>query len=341
MAKNSEKKYKCSNCNRIFSTEEGLISHAKAKNHAVSIIYDCPKCDKIYKNSVDLSKHIAAVHNFCQFCKAKFKSPNDLKQHINDKHLNPKAEGLPQTPSILKNLQAKTKNLIKKVKKVINPILIRCSECGRIIRAEGLEHHIHTKHNPKLRYCPLCNNGFKSKYELRKHREAKKHYSPEEYFGELFLPLKRGKHVLNLWADGGTLGFSGRKGPSSYAFIIKSSKGDLIMKDSRYIGKVNNYIAEYSGILNGLVGASKIMNKTSVNVFSDCGTVVNHIKGNRLMDYPYLLEFDNRVKDTVQLFQEVEFHHVSRYNSNIQICDRMCTSCLKKTGVSKIWPYFN
>ncbi len=86
------------------------------------------------------------------------------------------------------------------------------------------------------------------------------------------------KNVLTIHTDGGS---RGNPGPAACAFIAE--QGDRILKkQSKYLGKTTNNIAEYEGVilaLNWLYKKIKDLETDSVDFFLDSELVVKQLNG--------------------------------------------------------------
>ena len=67
-------------------------SSAHLNNESSSEIHPCLRCDRIFRNCIDLSSHMRILHTpaaitfQCQFCAQKFKSITHMNQHIEATH---------------------------------------------------------------------------------------------------------------------------------------------------------------------------------------------------------------------------------------------------------------
>ena len=163
------KDFKCE-CNKTFHTEQILRSHRKT--HLGGPSFRCSQCDKSYRGSSGLARHVLVIHNEnysfpCHACSQVFKDPVILKRHKNihtgempfkcidcDKAFN--------TPSGLyvhRNIHTKEKRY-------------KCTQCTDAFREKRqLGIHI-SKHTGEMPYiCDICNTGKSSSRQLRRHKK--------------------------------------------------------------------------------------------------------------------------------------------------------------------------
>lgn len=78
-------------------------------------------------------------------------------------------------------------------------------------------------------------------------------------------------------ADGGS---RGNPGPSGYGALIKEKlTGKIIAQDSGFIGNATNNIAEYHGLIAGLMLAKKMDQLNDLEVLMDSKLVIEQMSG--------------------------------------------------------------
>ncbi|MFW9872740.1 MAG: ribonuclease HI family protein [Candidatus Thorarchaeota archaeon] len=140
------------------------------------------------------------------------------------------------------------------------------------------------------------------------------------------IPIKK-DGVLKVFTDGAA---RGNPGPAAYAFLFIHNN-NIIHKGSGYIGVITNNTAEYKAIINALRAAKKFQ-MGHLQIFSDSNLAVQQINRKWKVNYPHLSELRVKVHQLCEKFERVEFHHVSRNNRYLQICDELCNSQLDKKG---------
>lgn len=94
---------------------------------------------------------------------------------------------------------------------------------------------------------------------------------------------------LFVFTDGGA---RGNPGPAAIGFIIKDSQGKILKKESKYIGKATNNVAEYQAVIKALEwishqssiihseGISRSEHhQSSIKFFLDSKLIVNQLNG--------------------------------------------------------------
>lgn len=95
--------------------------------------------------------------------------------------------------------------------------------------------------------------------------------------------------VLNIYTDGGA---RGNPGIAGYGWVIKDDLGQVIAKDSKFLGIKTNNQAEYSGLIGALTWIkenSSNMNIAKLNFYSDSQLMVRQIMGLYRVKSPELL----------------------------------------------------
>ncbi len=80
---------------------------------------------------------------------------------------------------------------------------------------------------------------------------------------------------VDLYADGGS---RGNPGPSAAGYVIQDRDGNIVVKNSTYLGITTNNQAEYLALKLGLEEAVK-MQVLELNVYMDSMLVINQTKG--------------------------------------------------------------
>lgn len=104
---------------------------------------------------------------------------------------------------------------------------------------------------------------------------------------------------MAIFSDGGS---RGNPGPGACAFVVK--KGDqTIGQGSKYLGKVTNNFAEYSGVLialNWLIDNLSQVDEVKIfDFFMDSELVVNQINGNYRIKNPSLKNLYGEIRKLI------------------------------------------
>ncbi|MBN1216039.1 MAG: ribonuclease HI family protein [Candidatus Lokiarchaeota archaeon] len=132
---------------------------------------------------------------------------------------------------------------------------------------------------------------------------------------------------LRIYVDGAS---RGNPGPAAWAYLYLRN-GKIIKKNSGFIGKNTNNVAEYNAIINALKNAED-WNKLHIKLYSDSQLVIRQIKGQYRVKKEYLANLYEKVVHLLKKYKKVEFIHVNRENPFIQKCDTMCNECLNNEG---------
>ncbi|MFW9951632.1 MAG: reverse transcriptase-like protein, partial [Candidatus Thorarchaeota archaeon] len=104
-------------------------------------------------------------------------------------------------------------------------------------------------------------------------------------------------------------------------------KNEILCKESNFLGKTTNNVAEYQAIIKGLKAAEKYY-KGIIHLFSDSNLAIQQINNNWKVNYPHLLALKNEIYQLCKKFKKTQFFHIGRNNKYIQICDKMCNEQL-------------
>ncbi len=83
---------------------------------------------------------------------------------------------------------------------------------------------------------------------------------------------------LIIQADGGS---RGNPGPAAYGCLVKDAQtNEVLFKEGKTLGIATNNVAEYSGLVAGLVAAHEIDSNAQIEVRMDSKLVVEQMSGN-------------------------------------------------------------
>lgn len=114
---------------------------------------------------------------------------------------------------------------------------------------------------------------------------------------------------LRIWTDGGS---RGNPGPAGAGVVIRDTGGKTLFKGGFFIvGEATNNVAEYEGILHGLV-AAKDLGGTQLDIFCDSDLLVKQINGQYRVKNAHLKLYHRQVMDLINQFEQVTVKHVYR-----------------------------
>ena len=115
---------------------------------------------------------------------------------------------------------------------------------------------------------------------------------------------------IKIFTDGGS---RGNPGPAACAAVIKDEKNNLLLEQSRYLGKTTNNQAEYQGILLAMEEALKLnLNKEEINFYLDSELVVKQLKKEYKIKDLGLQKLFIKAWNLLQNFSKVTFIHIPR-----------------------------
>ena len=124
---------------------------------------------------------------------------------------------------------------------------------------------------------------------------------------------------INIYSDGGS---RGNPGPAAAAYLMFSEKGEIIKKESLYLGRRTNNQAEYEALIAGLSAAS-MMGAKEVVCHLDSELVCKHLTGQYKVKNPDLLKLWKKTQELKRCFMQVRFVNLPRTNKRIQEADEL------------------
>ncbi|XP_059045141.1 gastrula zinc finger protein XlCGF57.1-like [Achroia grisella] len=161
---------KCSICNRKCANSSTLVIHMRS--HSDEKPYSCLSCDKKYKDSGTLKRHVERNHlenrerNFiCENCGKSFYSKSDVKIHMRT-HTGETPYACSECPMKFTQISA----MLRHVKRHTGEKPYTCITCSKAFcTKEELKNH-HMVHTSKKQFsCSICNIMFKYRNNLKKH----------------------------------------------------------------------------------------------------------------------------------------------------------------------------
>ncbi len=114
---------------------------------------------------------------------------------------------------------------------------------------------------------------------------------------------------LRIWTDGGS---RGNPGPAGAGVVIRDAEGETLFSGGFFIvGEATNNVAEYEGILRGLV-AAKDLGGTQLDIFCDSDLLVKQVNGQYRVKNAHLKLYHRQVMDLINQFEQVTVKHVYR-----------------------------
>jgi len=132
---------------------------------------------------------------------------------------------------------------------------------------------------------------------------------------------------VNVFVDGCS---KGNRGPAGIGGIIVDANDDTKLDDfSEYIGVKTNNEAEYMAILKGL-SAALSQTRKSVYMFSDSEFAIRQINKSYRIKEGRMEPLCLKVVQKAQLFERVQFSHVSSSNPRIRRADMLAKQAVER-----------
>jgi len=111
-------------------------------------------------------------------------------------------------------------------------------------------------------------------------------------------------------ADGGS---RGNPGPAGYGAVVRdAATGEVLAEVSKSIGRATNNVAEYSGLIAGLLAAVAIAHGADVEVRMDSKLVVEQMSGRWQIKHPDMRPLAAKARDTARALGRVSYTWVPR-----------------------------
>ena len=167
--KSDREKYSCSECDKSFISEGGLMLHTKG--HLNIFDYECDKCNKKFRQKGQLKIHNIVVHEkiyptICPICGEGFPTKTQLKRHIT-KHTGEKNFNCKFCKKAFRLSGHRTKH------ELIHGDIreFACNMCPKRFRtADNLKVHIKRHLNQRDYICKVCNIAFVETSDLKRHK---------------------------------------------------------------------------------------------------------------------------------------------------------------------------
>ena len=129
---------------------------------------------------------------------------------------------------------------------------------------------------------------------------------------------------LLLYSDGGA---RGNPGPAAVAYLAVTESGQVIKKESRFIGMRTNNQAEYEALITALEFA-KAIKIEEVVCHLDSELVGKQLKGEYNVKNPELRKLWLKAVEIKNCFKKISFVNVPRTNSFIELADALLNKTL-------------
>ena len=143
-------------------------------------------------------------------------------------------------------------------------------------------------------------------------------------------------NYLSIFCDGGA---RGNPGPAATGFLIKDSKGNVLVKKGKFIGRATNNVAEYQAVIEALKWISKNQSVISyqlsaISFYLDSQLVVKQLNGlYKIKDSKmYNLVIQVRGLEN-QIKSKIIYHHIPREKN--KEADMILNQALDKFFIQK------
>lgn len=127
-----------------------------------------------------------------------------------------------------------------------------------------------------------------------------------------------------IYADGAS---SGNPGDSGAGIVFIDPQGSEFFKDSFYLGKMTNNMAEYEGLLRALQKA-KELNIQDLIVYTDSLLMASQINGTYKINNSVLRDYAMRVKLLTRSFDSFTIQYIPREQN--RAADKLAKEGIKK-----------
>lgn len=114
-------------------------------------------------------------------------------------------------------------------------------------------------------------------------------------------------HIV-IHTDGGS---RGNPGPAAAAYILTDPNGKVVEGKGFFLGETTNNVAEYTGMLRGIVAAG-VQGAKTISAFTDSELMARQIKGEYKVKSPNLQELHAKCMEKLAGFDNWEITHIRR-----------------------------
>jgi len=134
---------------------------------------------------------------------------------------------------------------------------------------------------------------------------------------------KTSLHV-KVYIDGGA---RGNPGPAAAGIIVRSAEDLSVLHASGvFLGQTTNNVAEYSGLVTGLIQAEKLKAEEA-EFFSDSELLVRQMNGQYKVRNPGLIPLHRKAQKLASKFRKFSITHISREQN--EQADRLVNEALE------------
>lgn len=132
--------------------------------------------------------------------------------------------------------------------------------------------------------------------------------------------------IWHIYIDGAS---SGNPGDSGAGMVVFDENGTELMRDSKYLGRMTNNMAEYEALLNALEKAHE-NSITHVSLYTDSQLVACQVSGEYKVRDEKLRPYVEKARESMRLFQSVDLKYIPRESNNI--ADKLAKTAANKKG---------
>lgn len=176
----NKNKLMCSNCGRKCLSSSALSIHMRS--HTNERPYQCPSCNKSYKDAGTLKRHVDRNHLqnrerkfICENCGKRFYAKRDIQVHMRV-HTGETPYSCPICPAHFTQMSAMLRHKRRHTDKKSH----MCATCGKPFwTKEELKRHFSVHEDTRKFTCPICQVQFKHKGSIQKHMRV--HAEPNRF----------------------------------------------------------------------------------------------------------------------------------------------------------------
>jgi ribonuclease HI len=122
---------------------------------------------------------------------------------------------------------------------------------------------------------------------------------------------------ISIYSDGGS---RGNPGPAAFAFVVYKA-GKIIYKNSKFLGKTTNNVAEYEGARHAVRWLKENEDKIKgfkINIFLDSQLVVKQLTGEYKIKNQKLIPLAREIKGLErEIENKIIFHFIKREKNKV------------------------